>query len=371
MADYDDKGIEVLSGLEAVRKRPAMYLGDLHDGSALCNMLFEVVGNVIDQHLMGRVSGLRVELRPGEALVVDDGTGISPDPRQSGQSNQVRLLTILHHGATWDEHFPHVHIGEAPRALGLAPVNALSAELELQTDYAGRRYRIICRKGNLESEDELGESTGRGTSLRFRPDPTIFPSTEWNVPLIRGQLWELACLNPALTIDFQHDGHSEVFRATGGLVDFVRAECAGRGLFVSPLRLVGAHDDALVEIAVQWGERGRPSVHGFVNQQRTREGTHVEGLWDGLCDAWTEERGDESLMSPRVLREVLGDGMTAAVHVALYAPRFGAPTRDLLVSPEGRRACYAIARDGFRRVLRNRKGSLRTLFEKRFDAVGR
>lgn len=343
MEKYTCHDITILKGLEPVRRRPGMYVGDVSDGSGLNHLFYEVLGNAIDQHLAGRVAKITVAMTGDEVSVEDDGDGIVHDVRC--------VLTTLSMRPTWDDHFPHVHVAQSMRGVGLAPVNALSAELVVET--RGRRLR--CSRGEVIEDTTIDHT--KGTRVRFRPDAQIFTNIAWDVAAIRARLWELACLNPALTIVFC----GEELRAPGGLVDLVR--CGG--IFPSPVRLFGAHDDAIVEIALQWRDLGPPQIRSFVSQFATKEGTHVEGLWDGLVDAWIAENEEHALVSPGVLREILGEGLVAAVHVALYDPRFGAPTKDRLVSPEGRRASYALMRQGMATIFRRTTHPLTQRFAKK------
>jgi DNA gyrase subunit B len=363
MPEYKSSDIVVLDGLEAVRRRPGMYMGDVHDGTGLHHMLFEVLGNAIDEHLAGRASTVLVRIRGDEVTIADDGGGIRCALSRSGKSLLHDCVARLHGSATQDHHFPHVHIGSSLNGVGIAAVNALSAEFEIETHHRGRGHRITCRQGKVHDEREQGESQLKGTTVCFRPDPTIFSSVRWDIPALRKRLRELASLNPALTFRFEHES-VETIRAPGGLVDLLRHLEAEEPV-VEPLRLVGAHDDVIVEVALMWRKSGKPQVQGFVSQFAATEGTHVQGFWDGLCDGWVKNDCDAEVASNAALRELLGEGLVAAVHVALYDPRFGAPTRNRLASPEGRRAVYAVMRRGFDHIFNVREHAATQLLKSR------
>jgi DNA gyrase subunit B len=164
----------------------------------------------------------------------------------------------------------------------------------------------MCERGRVVGAlSDLGATRRQGTRVCFRPDATIFSNTDFDVVHVRERLHDLTCLNPALELRFEHR-ETEVLHAPGGLVDLVRKEVAAESAYPShPLRLVGAHDGVLVEVALQWLPEGSPRVHGFVSQFRAPEGSHVYGLWEGLCDAWSRARPSNSI-SRLVTREVLG-----------------------------------------------------------------
>ncbi|HKO93018.1 MAG TPA: ATP-binding protein [Polyangiaceae bacterium] len=352
MSSYDASQITVLEGLEAVRRRPGMYVGDLHDGSGLHHMLWEVLGNAIDEHLGGHASKVLVSIKGDEVVVDDNGRGVSVERLPNGSSILERILTTLCGSGTRDGHHPHVHIGTSLYGVGLAAVNALCVELEVETHYRGRRHRISCERGRVVgAASDLGPTRRQGTRVRFRPDPTIFSSTGFDLAHVRKRLYDLACLNPALELHFQHD-ELEVLHAPGGLVDLVRGEVMDENAYpYRPLRLLGAHDNVLVEVALQWLPEGRPREHGFVSQFRAPEGSHVRGLWKGLCAAWSSARPHDRIARP-VMRELLGQGLVAAVHVGLYDARFDSPTRSRLDSPEAERAVCTLVHRGLESFFR-------------------
>ena len=322
--------IEVLQDMEVVRKRPGMYVGDVHDGSGLHHLIWEVVGNVIDLHLAGKATQLDVTVRDGWVEVLDDGPGF-PVTQHGDRSAVERIFTTLHAGATYDGHFPHVHITSSMRGVGLGPVCALSAELEVETRTRGQVYRQRYQQGRpVTALERGGPSATSGARVRFRPDPDIFTDLWFDEAQIRARLHELAYLNPLMTVGFQ----GERFREREGIRSLVWATAAKRG--ASPempiLRGTGRAKEVLVDAAFGWLDEGSPSLVGFVNQLRHRTGTQLEGLWDGL------RAGLGVPPEASAVRERLGRGLIGVVHVGLYAPSWGAPTRDHLASPEAREA---------------------------------
>ena len=335
-ASYEADSIQVLEGLEAVRVRPGMYVGDVHDGSGLHHLIWEVVGNVIDLHLAGKATRLALHLDDaGWVEVHDDGPGfpVELEPRR-GVSALEAIFTTLHAGATRDGHFPHVHLTSSFLGVGLGPVCALSAELEVETRTRGQVFRQRFERGVAVSGlERVGRSQTTGSRVRFRPDAEIFSSTTFDRAAVRERLHQLAYLNPMLTVQMDE----AIYRERDGLAALVWAEAEARGADPSLpiLRGTAERDGVRADVALAWTEDGAPTLRGFVNQVFTRDGgTHVEGFWEGLR-RYLRLPAVEAL-SESVFREVFGRGLVAAVHVGLYDPRFGAPTGDRLASPEGR-----------------------------------
>jgi DNA gyrase subunit B len=338
MANYDASSIVVLKGLEAVRRRPGMYIGDTKNGSGLHQMIWEVVGNVIDEHLRGTATHLSVHLEGDAVTVEDDGAGLPVDviPRE-GKSALEILFTVLHAGLDPVVRRPHVHVGPGLWGAGLAPVTALSSRLEVKVWRDGRIHRADFERGEIVGvvRDE-GPTTRTGTRVKFTPDFALFTRHPWDVAMIGERLRTLATLNPGLTITFQ----GETFRSPEGLADHVRHLARGlRRLHAEPIHLQGTHAEVEVEVALLWTERPETDVRGFVSQGPAQEGTHIQGLWHGLQRALAlvaPERLGTVGVSP--LREVMGPGIVAVVHAGLYEPRFGNPSRDRLMNPEVRDA---------------------------------
>lgn len=355
--EYSAAQIMVLEGLDPVRMRPGMYVGDVHDGSGLHHMLWEVVGNVVDLHLARRAAHLRVHVGDGWIEVEDDGPGF-PNHRDSrGRTVAEVVFTTLCGSGTRDGHFPHVHLTSSFHGVGAAVVNALSAELEVETRTAGRVWRQRFERGHAVTPFEaVGRSERTGTRIRYRPDPTIFSSVELDLGLVRARLRELAFLNPSLTVRLQ----DETFRARGGLHEWVRQLGEERGVDLADRIVCAAdrHEAVDVEAAIAWVDRGAPCLRTFVSQAPAIDGgTHVEGFWDGLRAGLGGAPG----VTEPVFREALGEGLVAVLHVGLYDPRWGAPTRDRLVSPEARDAVREVVSERLQLVLRRKLALRRAL----------
>lgn len=230
------------------------------------------------------------------------------------------VFTAMHPGPTFDGHHPHIHMTD--RGVGLSCVNALSSRTDVETVRAGRRYRIAFECGHtVEPLADLGPTSRRGTQIRFRPDPTIFETAEVDPAPIREQLTNLAFLNPLLDVRFQ----GRAIDGRGGPASFVRALAGNRLACPTIFATTRTIDDVFVDVAIGWRDRGEPEVRSFVNMLPTRTGTHVKGLWSGLTVAAKRIR-------PAIL-DLLGPGLVAVLHVGLFDPSFGGPTREHLSTP--------------------------------------
>jgi DNA gyrase subunit B len=354
---YSAVDIQVLDGLEAVRKRPAMYVGNVRDGSALQHMALEIIGNSIDQHLSGRARHLRVDVEGDWMIIEDDGPGIPVDVCPMwGRSAMEVIFTTLHAGATFDGHHPHVHVTHQVHGVGVACVNALSARFEAESRREGKVWRIAFERGRVvEPLASHGPASRSGTRIRYRPDPEIFPcGTRTNAEALELRLRELAYLNPLLKIDCC----GQELPGRGGPAAWVRAlagEVGGRVV-------LGAHETiegAVVDLALAWRASGSeaPLIHSFVSQSHTRDGgTHVRGFWGGLIEALSPlVQG----ATDRSVRELFGPGLVAVLNVGLDAPQFFSPTRDRLDSPIAAMAAHRVVASAVGTVFapRHRRGS--------------
>ncbi|HTL36314.1 MAG TPA: ATP-binding protein [Kofleriaceae bacterium] len=276
MASYSADQIQVLKGLEPVRKRPGMYVGGT-DREGLHHLVWEVVGNVIDLHLAGQASELHVSVGPDAWITLrDDGPGVPTSITSEGISMLEVVFTRLHAGATYDGHFPHVHLTKNWRGVGLAVVNALSERLEVETTYQGIRWAQAYERGERVSPPRrIGPTTFEGTTIRFRPDPQIFGQVTLDPAAVGARLQQLAWLNPQLRVVWQE----QRLRGRGGVLGWAHSIARERGRVVCSHGVVGAEGDVKVDIGLAWNETGPSRIHGFVNMQPTTGGTHVDGLW--------------------------------------------------------------------------------------------
>jgi DNA gyrase subunit B len=326
---YSADSIQVLSGLDAVRRRPGMYIGDVRDGSGLHHMLWEVVSNALDEHLAGRARHVRVSVEGQLAEIEDDGGGIPLTPHpESGVPFVERALTTLHCGATLDGHLPHVHVG--PTGLGLFVVNALSETLEIEVRRDGWSWHQHFARGVPLGPLERGTRTERtGMRVRFRADASIFDPTPFDRHAIRSRLAELAAFNPSLAFELMAERICQP-RGIAALVDAL----ADGDAIADTFAMRSLQDHVLVEVALGWAAGAHTCVRSFVGQRATDEGgTHESGFWKGLVAAIAAQPGYAGRLPRRAshARRRLA-GLRAIVHVDLRHPDFGGPTKSCLAS---------------------------------------
>ena len=329
---------EVLAGIAAVRKRPGMYIGDVHDGSGLHHMLWELVANALDEHLAGFARSLEVKLEGSAVTVADDGRGIPLHLRPDGRTYLEAVFTVLHGGGTADGHFPHVHVGPRLHGVGLAPVCALSEQVVVEVMRDGARHRQVFARGVPSGPHEaLGPASASGTSVQLVPDPRVFPAVAFDRALIAERLQEMAYLNPDLRV------HLNGAQLAGG--DGLGTYCADLALgseLLAPyaLRARGRHKKVDVDLALAWRREGDLALRSFVSQHRTRHGgSHERGFWEGMRRALGEFAPEQlGGMPTERFRRALAAGLVAVIHAGLYDPEFEGPTKDRLRSPAARSA---------------------------------
>lgn len=342
-----------MNDIDAVRKRPGMYVGSVYDDSGLTHMVWEVVANSLDQHLAGRCARIDVIIEPdGSVSIEDDGPGIPIHPIEGGLFAEV-ALTRLHATPTFDGHAPHEHVGL--RGVGLFAVNALSSWLVLDVHRGGHHHRQRFERGYAKSPLEVVEPSARtGTRLSFLPYPTIFERPWLHPGTLVERLRELAWLLPALTLSFE-DRRNHVFHAPRGLrayLEHARKGATAIGDALSIDETVGA---IRVEVAAEWLVHpwAAVGVESYANIERTTEGgTHVRGLLDGLAAGLRD-------VAPGMKRRPKGEvvaaierGLNAVVCVRLNDPKYGAPTKARLETPEARAAVAGVVRTAFAALLR-------------------
>ncbi len=336
------------TALDSVRRRPGMYVGDTHDGSALLCMVWEVIANALDQHLAGHCTQIRLELSPDGAITVeDDGRGF-PLHDCDGVSFPEKALTTPHATATLDGHAPHEHVGL--RGVGLFPVCALSSALQLDVFREGKLFSQRFERGvAVSSMCEIGTATRTGTRLTFVPDPLIFSNTWLDSEPLSRRLREMSFLLPALTLRFiDHREHR--LHEPRGLLAYVDTKAPDNDELAAPTfsaaEVVGK---IRVEVAAKWRRAGGYSVESFANIERTTDGgTHVRGLILGLIQGL--KRAAPGACAGKTLAEIepaVSRGLAAIVCVRLDDPTFGEPTRSRLITPEAKAAVTACVANAF------------------------
>lgn len=318
-----------------------MYVGDTDDGSGLHHLLWEVIGNVVDLHLGRLATEVHVDITAdGWVSVRDDGPGISVERTQGRDVSDLEAaFTIVFPGGPPNRlQIPHIHLTPSLRGVGLSVVNALSKRCEVETTRAGVRWAMAFERGEVVSPlHSLGATALEGTSIRFCPDPQIFRTVEIDLDHVCEHLQHAAWLSPLLRVFFQGRRMS----GRGGLRGW--AEQLAGGSPDAVFSIEQNVDDVFVDIALAWRGVGAPNIHSFVNMQPSREhGTHVQGLRRAFA-ACARSLGVDGKEFTRSIEP----GMNALVHVGLYDPRWGKPTRDHLTSPAAGKAVAKVLRKQF------------------------
>jgi len=348
--DYSADNIQVLEGLEAVRKRPAMYIGDIGI-KGLHHLVYEVVDNSIDEALAGFCSKIDVTIHEDGAITVtDDGRGIPTGIMEKEQKSALEVvMTVLHAGGKFDKDSYKVSGGL--HGVGVSCVNALSSHLTVTIHREGKIFRQDYEKGKPVSPVEIiGDSEQTGTIVKFKPDGTIFQTTEYNFEILAARLRELAFLNKGIlltirdmreVVDDGNGGSSryEEFRSDNGLSEFVEYLDANRERIIEKIIHI-TYDKAEipVEIALQYNSSFSENVHSYVNNINTIEGgTHLAGFRRGLTRTlkkYAEDSGATSKLKFDISGDDFREGLTAIISVKVAEPQFEGQTKTKLGNSE-------------------------------------
>jgi DNA gyrase subunit B len=374
-SDYSADKIKVLEGLEAVRLRPAMYIGSTGP-AGLHHLVYEIVDNSIDEALAGFCDQVNVTIHiDGSITVIDNGRGIPVDRHASGKSAAQVVLTVLHAGGKFDNDSYKVSGGL--HGVGVSVVNALSETLDLEIWRNGQVYEQTYERGTPTGELEAtGTTKRRGTKVTFKPDPQVFETTVFSFDTLAQRLRELAFLNGGIviTLDDERDGKSHKFHYEGGIVSFVTHLNKNKvAVNEKPIYMQGVKDGIEAEMALQWNDGYAETIYTFANNINTQEGgTHLSGFRSALTRTINSYAAKNNLakdLKESVTGDDIREGLTAVISVKIPHPQFEGQTKTKLGNTEVKGIVETIVNDKLGAYLEENPAVARRIVGKAIDAA--